>query len=127
MFYAYLAIGGVLGTLARYGLGGWVHTWAGIGFPWGTLGVNLLGSFLLGLAARGAELFSLSPELRGMMTIGFCGALTTFSTFSLETLLLIQEGAWTRAAVYASASVAVALAALVLGFSTADLLLRGGG
>lgn len=78
IFYAYLARGGVLGTLARFGIGGWVHTWAGAAFPWGTLGINLLGSFLLGLAVRGAELFSLSPELRVMITVGFCGAFTTF-------------------------------------------------
>jgi CrcB protein len=55
MRYVYLALGGMLGTLARYALGGWVHTWAGAAFPWGTLAVNLLGSSLFGFALRGAE------------------------------------------------------------------------
>lgn len=127
MLYALLALGGVLGTLARFGLGGWVHTWAGTAFPWGTLVINLLGSFLLGLAMRGAELSSLSPELRGMITVGFCGAFTTFSTFSFETIALLQQGAWARASLYAAGSVGMGLLAVALGLSTANLLLRPGG
>lgn len=127
MLYAYLALGGVLGTLARFSIGGWVHTWAGATFPWGTLAINLLGSFLLGLAMRGAELSSLSPELRGMITVGFCGAFTTFSTFTFETISLMQDGAWVRAWLYAFGSLGLGLMALALGLSTANLLLRPGG
>lgn len=127
MLYLYLAFGGVVGTLARYGIGGWVNTWTGVAFPFGTLAINVAGSFLLGLVMRVAELSSLSPELRGMMTIGFCGAFTTFSTFSFETMLLLQQGAWVRALVYAFGSLAAGLAAVVLGFSAAGLLLRPGG
>ncbi len=127
MLYAYLALGGVLGTLARYSLGGWVHTWAGVAFPWGTLAINLLGSFLLGLAIRGAELSSFSPELRSMLTVGFCGAFTTFSTFTFETISLMQEGAWVRASLYAFGSLGLGLMAMALGLSAATLLLRPGG
>jgi CrcB protein len=127
MLYLYLALGGVLGTLARYGLGGWVHSWAGAGFPWGTLAINLLGSFLLGFSFRGAELYSLSPEMRGMITMGFCGAFTTFSTFTLETIALMQEGVWVRALLYAGGSVGLGLIALVGGLSVANLMLQPGG
>ena len=127
MLYIYLALGGVLGTLARFSIGGWVHTWAGAAFPWGTLGINLIGSFLLGLAVRGAELSSISPELRGVITVGFCGAFTTFSTFTFETLSLMQEGAWVRASLYAFGSLGMGLLAVALGLSAANLLLRPGG
>lgn len=127
MFYVYLALGGVLGTLARFGIGGWVHTWAEASFPWGTLAINLLGSFLLGFALRGAELSALSPEIRGMITVGFCGAFTTFSTFTFETISLMQAGAWFRASLYAFGSLGMGLVAIVLGLSAANLLLRPGG
>lgn len=124
MLYAYLALGGVLGTLARFLLGGWIHSWVGAAMPWGTLTINLLGSFVLGVAMRGAELSSLSPELRAMIGIGFCGAFTTFSTFTFETVSLMQEGAWVRAAFYAFGSLGMGLVAMALGLSTANLLLR---
>lgn len=127
MLYAYLALGGVLGTLARFLLGGWIQSWVGAAFPWGTLSVNLLGSFVLGLTMRGAELSSLSPELRALIGIGFCGAFTTFSTFTFETFALLQAGAWVRASLYAFGSVGTGLLAMVLGLSTANLLLRPGG
>lgn len=126
MFYAYLALGGVLGTLARFSIGGWVHTWAGAAFPWGTLAINLLGSFLLGLAMRGAELSSLSPELRGMITVGFCGAFTTFSTFTFETISLMQEGLWARATLYAFGSLGLGLVTMAMGLAAATLLTRTG-
>lgn len=124
MLYIYIGFGGLLGTLARASIGGWVHTWAGAAFPWGTLAINLLGSFLLGVAIRGAELSSLSPELRGMITVGFCGAFTTFSTFTFETLALMQEGEWVRASLYAFGSLGIGLIALALGFAAANLLLQ---
>lgn len=127
MLYAYLAVGGMLGTLARFALGGLVQNSTGAAFPWGTLGVNLLGSFLLGLAVRGAELTYVSPELRGMITIGFCGAFTTFSTYTYETVALMNDGAWSRALIYAFGSLGTGLLAIALGLSAANLLLRPGG
>lgn len=127
MLYLYLAVGGVLGTLARYRIGVWVPGWAGTSFPWGTLLVNLSGSFILGLATRSASVLPVSPEVRGLVTIGFCGAFTTFSTFTFETIGLLQQGEWGRGALYAFGSLALGLVAMVLGLSTASLLFRTGG
>ncbi|HET8656412.1 MAG TPA: fluoride efflux transporter CrcB [Longimicrobiaceae bacterium] len=127
MLYLFLAIGGVLGTLARYGLGGWIHGWAGTSLPWGTLAVNLIGSFVLGFAMRGAEILPVTPEVRGLITVGFCGAFTTFSTFMYETAGLMQNGEWARAGVYAVGSLALGLASMALGLSAATVLTRIGG
>ncbi len=118
-----LAVGGVLGTLARYGLAGWVHGWAGAAFPWGTFAVNALGSLLLGLALRGSEAAALSPEARALLTTGFCGAFTTFSTLSWETVALLQAGAWGRAAAYSLGSLGLGLAAVWAGLSLAPVVL----
>ncbi|MBV9108525.1 MAG: fluoride efflux transporter CrcB [Gemmatimonadetes bacterium] len=123
----YLAVGGVAGTLARYGLGKWIPTWAGTDFPWHTLAINLSGSFVLGFAMHVSETLPVSPEVRGMVTVGFCGAFTTFSTFSFETVVLIQEGAWGRAAAYSLGSLALGLAAVLAGMSLAPLAARQGG
>lgn len=124
MTYIVLALGGAFGTLARHGLGTWITTWAGTGFPWGTLTVNILGSFILGFAIRSAELLPVSPQLLGAITIGFCGAFTTFSTFSFETLGLLQEGVWLRATLYAMGSLALGLVALALGLAGANLVVH---
>lgn len=124
MIWLYLAAGGVLGTVARYALGGWVQGWAGSWLPWGTLAVNLLGSFLLGFAVRALQALATSAELRILLTVGFCGAFTTFSTYSFETLALLQAGAWGRAATYALGSVALGLVAMALGLASASLLTR---
>jgi CrcB protein len=118
-----LAVGGVLGTLARYGLAGWVHTWAGTAFPWGTFVVNALGSFLLGFALRGSDAAALSPEVRALLTTGFCGAFTTFSTLSWETVALLQAGAWGRAGAYSLGSLGLGLAAVWAGLSLAPVVL----
>jgi fluoride exporter len=89
-----IAAGGALGALARYGMSSAVYAWLGRGFPWGTLAVNLLGSFLMGLLfVLLIERLSWAPEWRGAILIGFLGAFTTFSTFSIETLNLLEEGA----------------------------------
>ncbi|SDX24202.1 fluoride efflux transporter CrcB [Thiocapsa roseopersicina] len=89
-----IAAGGALGSLARYGMSSAVYAWLGRGFPWGTLAVNLFGSFLMGLLfVVLIERLSWAPEWRGAILIGFLGAFTTFSTFSIETLNLLEEGA----------------------------------
>jgi CrcB protein len=108
-------------------MGIWVHGWAGTGMPWGTFAINLVGSFVLGLATQFASVLPVSPELRGLVTVGFCGAFTTFSTFMFETATLLQDGEWGRAAAYALGSLALGLAAMLLGLSTAALLTRSGG
>ena len=123
----WIACAGALGALARYGLSGWVQDLYPGTFPWGTLAVNVLGCFLLGFAFRVLQLSALPPALRGAVTIGFLGAFTTFSTFSFETVELIQDGRWGRAAAYAGGSVALGLVALLAGLWLASSLQRTGG
>jgi len=120
----YLAAGGVLGTLARYGLGKWISGHLGTGFPWHTLAINLAGSLILGFALRATETLAATPETRGFLTVGFCGAFTTFSTFTWETAVLIQNGQWGRAAAYALGSVAAGLVCVFVGMSLAGALFR---
>lgn len=123
----WIALGGALGALARYGLAGWVQDGTAGTFPWGTLVVNVLGCFLLGFAFRTLQLSALPPALRGAITVGFLGAFTTFSTFSLEAVGLIQEERWARAIGYVGGSVALGLAAFVVGLWSAAVLQRTGG
>lgn len=120
----WIALGGLAGTLARFGLQGAVQRWAGAAFPWGTFIVNVSGSLLLGFLVRyGTGSAALSPDLRAGLVIGFCGAYTTFSTYSFETISLLQDGAYVRAGAYAVGSVLVALAATMTGIAVADRLL----
>ena len=115
----YIAAGSAIGGASRYLLGGVVQRAAGSGFPIGTLVVNLTGSFLLGLFLRYAMDTPLTPEWRAFLTVGFCGGYTTFSTFSYETVALMEDGQWSRAAVYVGLSLVLALAATMLGFAAA--------
>lgn len=117
-----IATAGALGAVARYGLSGWIQDRVAF-FPWGTLAVNVLGSFLLGFAFRYLEATTLPPEWRQATTIGFLGAFTTFSTFSYEAVAMAYDGDWTGAGAYVLASVGLGLAAVVAGFGTATLIL----
>lgn len=90
----YIALLGALGCLSRYFLSGFVYRVCGSAFPYGTLAVNIIGAFLIGLIMEFSIRSALiPPTLRFAITIGFLGGLTTFSTFSLETFRLIEEGA----------------------------------
>lgn len=87
-----------MGSVLRYGMGSAVTRWTGSGFPWGTLTVNALGSFLFGLLAFWLmERFPAGAPLRAFLLVGLLGAFTTFSTFSWETLGLLQQGEAFRA------------------------------
>ncbi len=89
-----IAGGGALGALGRFWMSSAVYRLLGRDFPWGTLAVNTLGSFLMGLLfVLFVERFGIGPQVRAAVLVGFLGAFTTFSTFSLETLNLIEEGA----------------------------------
>ncbi len=107
---------GALGAMARYGLEGIVSTrWPGL-FPLGTFVVNVTGCFVLGFVfTLTTERFMVDPTIRSAVTIGFLGAYTTFSTFSLETLRLIEDGAYLVAAGNALGSLAAGLAAVYVG------------
>jgi len=89
----WIAAGAVLGANARYFVGQWAARMLGTGFPSGTLIVNIAGSFLLGLLViLTTERIAISTEVRLMLTVGFLGAFTTFSSFSVETLFLLRNG-----------------------------------
>lgn len=122
--YLYLAVGGALGTIARFGVGGWIETLAAEGFPWPTFGVNIAGSLLLGTIIGYEQLGGLSADMRALIAVGFCGAFTTFSTFSLETFSLLQRGETARAAVYALGSVLLGLIGVFAGFHLGTSLAR---
>jgi len=116
----YVALGSAIGGVSRYLLGGLVQRMLDTTFPAGTLLVNVTGSFLLGAIIRYAlETPSLTPEVRAFLTIGFCGGYTTFSTFSYETMALLEDGQWARAGVYITASVILSLIATFLGLALA--------
>lgn len=85
-------LGGGIGAVARYGLSGVMHRWLGIGFPYGTFGVNVLGSLCIGLLMSVfEERFLVNSSLRTFLTIGLLGGFTTFSAFSYETIALMKD------------------------------------
>jgi CrcB protein len=116
----YVALGSALGGMSRYLLGGLIQRLLDTTFPAGTLLINISGSFLIGAILRYAlETPTFSPEMRVFLTIGFCGGYTTFSTFSYETVALLEDGQWTRAGLYVAASVLLSLVGTLLGFAVA--------
>jgi fluoride exporter len=116
----YIAVGSAIGGVSRYLIGGLVQRLTGGTFPAGTLLINITGSFLLGAILRyGVDTPTLTPELRALLTVGVCGGYTTFSTFSYETVALLEDGEWTRAGVYLAFSVLFSIAATFLGIVTA--------
>ena len=111
-----IAAGGALGAVARHYFAASVMKMAGSGFPWGILAANVLGSFLLGVLAQGfMTLTSPQPELRAFLVVGLLGAFTTFSTFSLDVVLLIDRGEIGLAGLYIMASVVLAVGGLFVG------------
>ena len=113
-----VGIGGFAGAVARRVVDVWVTERAATTFPFGTLVINLSGSFLLGLLfAWAIERDVLSADLRGPLMIGFLGAYTTFSTFMLESWRLVEDGAWQLAAVNLVGSVALGLIAVIGGLA----------
>jgi fluoride exporter len=116
-----LFIGGGLGSVLRFGLGKWIGTLHSQQFPYGTLLVNILACFILGLViglADHKQLFS--PTARLFWTAGFCGGFSTFSTFSSETLALIQGGFTLQVLLYIALSLFLCLAATFGGLSAGE-------
>jgi CrcB protein len=119
-----VGLGGLLGSVLRYFVSGWAHVLLGDRFPWGTLGVNLIGCFVLGcLAAASFEGQALGPNARLFLFIGVLGGFTTFSAFGYETLALIQSGRLGSAILSASAHLVLGLAAVWVGGAAARSLL----
>ncbi len=127
MTYFWVALGGALGSVARYGCASAAARWFGSTFPWGTMLVNVAGSLAIGflatLTAPDGRLLA-SPDTRAFVLIGVLGGFTTFSSFSLETLNLVRGGEWLWASVNAVASVALCLGAVWLGHAGAVALNR---
>ena len=123
-----VALGGAVGSVSRYGLTLFIQTRTGSGFPYGTLAVNVIGAFVLGLIARfSVESAAISPEVRLLLTTGFCGGFTTFSTFSYESARLLEDGELRTAILYMLLSVVLSLLAMFLGFRSAQWLRAAGG
>ena len=120
-----VAVGGALGSVARYLSSLALARWFGETFPWGTLFVNVAGSFIIGfyfiLTAPNGRLL-VSPDWRIFITVGICGGFTTFSSFSLQTLLLLRDGQLLLAGLNAIGSFTLCLAAVWLGVFCASAL-----
>ncbi|MCL1144152.1 fluoride efflux transporter CrcB [Shewanella gaetbuli] len=111
----FVALGGSIGAVLRYLISIFMIQVFGSSFPFGTLMVNILGSFLMGVVYALGQLSHISPELKSMIGVGLLGALTTFSTFSNETLLLMQEGLWFKSILNVLLNVSVCLFMVYLG------------
>ncbi|MGP1395285.1 MAG: fluoride efflux transporter CrcB [Inquilinaceae bacterium] len=119
-----VALGGALGALARYGVMVGATRLVGIGFPWGTLAVNVVGSVAMGLLVEVMALvWSPGPEVRAFLVVGVLGAFTTFSTFSLDVVVLAQRGEAWAAAAYVAASLILCIGGLIAGLRLARALL----
>lgn len=128
MRFVLICMGGAVGTGARYLLGGVVARWAGPDFPYGTLLINVLGSFLIGLVQQVGLSSLLIPEaLRLALAIGVLGGFTTYSSFSYETIKLLEAGSWAAATAYVALTTAVCLACCAAGLSLGRVLIEGRG
>ena len=127
MAYVWIGLGSALGGMGRYWCSGFVARNFGEVFPWGTIFVNVSGSFLIGFLATwlaGDGRLLVAPDARAFLMIGLCGGYTTFSSFSLETLNLIRDGEWSWAAGNILLSVVLCLFAVWLGHVGASVLNR---
>jgi CrcB protein len=113
MNFLWVFIGGGIGSVLRYAVGLCIGAAA---FPWATLAVNVGGSFAIGLFSGWSERFGWLEAVRLALTAGLCGGFTTFSTFSKESLTLVQSGRWVAFALYGFGSIAIGLAAVALGY-----------
>ena len=123
--YLWVAIGGALGSVARFGLDGLITARWGETFPWGTLTINVTGSFLIGVFAAYSDpdgRVLISPGIRQFLMIGICGGYTTFSSFSLQTLNLVRDREWLYAGGNVLLSVVLCLLAVWLGWLLGDTL-----
>lgn len=127
LIYLWVSLGGAIGTAARFWISGLLAQRYGETFPFGTMVVNVTGSLLIGmffeLTSPDGRLV-VSPTWRAFVTIGICGGYTTFSSFSLQTFALLQDGEWLRAAVNVIGSFLFCLGAVWLGYFFAYVINR---
>ncbi len=114
---------GATGTLARYGLDGWIQYRVGARFPAGTLAINLIGCLLLGVIGEfSLNHISVPPDWRIGLTIGLMGGFTTFSTFGWDTVRMLNDGEWIKAVVYVGASVLGGIICMIAGMRLGNAL-----
>ncbi|MBF0447174.1 MAG: fluoride efflux transporter CrcB [Magnetococcales bacterium] len=119
----FVAAGGSVGAVLRFLVSGWVYQWLGRDFPWGTLVVNVVGSFFMGfLFFLFTGRFLINSDLKTAILVGGLGALTTFSTFSIETLALLEAGSTFSALANAVVSVVFCVAAVWMGMWMAKMV-----
>lgn len=124
--FLWICLGGAVGTGARYLVSGWALAWLGSGFPYGTLAVNTIGSFLVGILVQaGITTPLLSPTMRLTLTTGVMGGFTTYSAFNYETVRYFQDGSWQLAAANVAATVVGCLAAGFAGVAAGRWLFGG--
>lgn len=117
-----IALGGAAGSLLRYLIGGAIQRSSASGFPIGTMFVNVVGCFLIGVFVRFLLNMQTSGEWRALMVVGFCGGFTTFSTFSFETVGLIEGGEYARAVTYMVGSVVLCVIATFAGMAVVSVM-----
>nr|WP_246456006.1 fluoride efflux transporter CrcB [Ruficoccus amylovorans] len=120
MSFLSIALGGALGAVSRAVIGIWIPA----EYPWATLAVNVIGSLLIGFIFGLEAFHHLNPHLRLLLTTGFCGGLTTFSTFSYQTMALFREGNTTGALANIALNLVLTLAAVAAGLKLAGLTAR---
>jgi len=112
----FIALGGAFGAVLRYGISGWVQNWTGSAFPWGTMVVNIIGCFAIGLCGALLAGAHLRAEFRPFILVGVLGSFTTFSTFGYETFELVNNGQFGRAGLNVMLSNLAGLAAVWIGY-----------
>ena len=118
-----IAIGGAVGALGRHFVNVAMGSLLGTGFPWGTVTVNIVGSFLMGVLIHMLALsWNVSPEMRALLTVGALGAFTTFSTFSLDVVTMYERDALLLVGVYVVVSVVASIGALLVGLRLARVV-----
>jgi CrcB protein len=127
--YLWIALGGALGTVARYWMTNAVAALTGPLFPWGTILINIIGSFIIGLVAHMTTPVGRIPipfDMRAFILVGICGGYTTFSAFSLQTLELARTGHWFQAGGNIVLSVVLCLIATWAGYALASAFFPAG-
>ena len=126
--FVLICCGGAVGTGARYLLGGLAVRWLGPEFPHGTLVINVLGSFLIGVVQQvGLTTLWFPDTLRVVLAIGVLGGFTTYSSFSYETIKLVESGSWAAATAYAGLTTVLCLGGCTAGLALGRLFVEGRG